>query len=91
MKLSELKLCGKLDNQDHLNKMNKLFIIPIICLTLISCGKKKEEDIKPYIETITNGEVSCYRVVSVKTGMFGVYYLRDDTWKCSDGTIAIIR
>lgn len=67
--------------------MKKILLVLIPLFLLVSCGKKKEEDLKPYIETITNGQISCYRVVNVKQGMFELYHQRADNWTCSDGTI----
>lgn len=70
--------------------MNKLFIIPFICLTLISCGKKKEPELKPYIETVSNESISCHRIVDVHNTIFGQEYNPSTIWNCSDGSFEII-
>lgn len=67
--------------------MKKILLAIIGLFLLVSCVKKKENDLKPYIETISNSELSCYRVVSVDSDIFGKYYMRDNLWTCSDGTI----
>lgn len=54
-----------------------ILLFPFLFI-LASCGKKKDhEEYKPYIDRMTNEDVSCYRVVT--NGVFGYSY---GEWQC---------